>query len=111
MIKKLKISPESAKEILKGNAKTCIASDDVMVNGNPITIMERVTYPDFPEYSGWTFLSGYEIQEDLDNVNQSGQYPLNLLANYDEKIIKFLGAPTGRRIVFDENNTPNVTHN
>ncbi len=110
MVKQLKLPLEEAKEILKNNTQTGIASDDITVEGKPVKIMERKTYKDHPNYSGWTFLSGDETQTELDNITYSGEYPLNYIANCDNKIIKFLGAPNGRKITFNEEDHPTVEH-
>lgn len=45
--------------------------------------------------SGWTFLSGTESQEYLDNAANIEIYSVNTIANYDPDIIPFLDAPFG----------------
>ena len=43
--------------------------------------------------SGWTFLSGDETQEYLDDPGNLGLYDVNTIANYDPTIIPYLDAP------------------
>jgi len=43
--------------------------------------------------SGWTFLSGDEAQDYLDNPANLGIYDVNTIANYDPSIIGYLDAP------------------
>jgi len=111
MSKKLYHKIEDAKLLVKKNPELKgIASDEIIVKNMPIKIMVKHILDDQPDYSGWTFLAGTETQEDLDDVKKSGVYTLNFIANYDSKIVKYLGAPTGTTIEFDETDTPVVSH-
>ena len=94
--KKFKINKKQLKRLIETNKGVGIASDDIMVNGKPIAIMERIDLiPEHPAFSGWTFLSGEETQEFLDAPWNSGFYNLNTIANYDKNIIPHLDKEIG----------------
>ena len=47
------------------------------------------------DHSGWTFMSGRETQEYVDDPENAMLYDVNTIANYDPEIIPFLDAPMG----------------
>ena len=94
--KDYKIKKDQIKRVISVKLGVAIASDEVMVQGKPIGYMERMApIPEHPEFSGWTFASGEETQEYLDNPLNSGFYNLNTIANYDPAIIPHLDAAVG----------------
>lgn len=75
----------------------CAATDKITVDRLPVGYMRRDEPID--EYdSGWQFLCGYETQEYLDNLDNSGIYTLNTLANLDRAIIPYLDYPVGTEL-------------
>ena len=51
--------------------------------------------PDHDADSGWRFMTGLESEEYLENSDNLGIYDVNTIANYDQRIIPHLNAPTG----------------
>ncbi|MCH9693421.1 MAG: DUF2185 domain-containing protein [Gammaproteobacteria bacterium] len=47
--------------------------------------------------SGWRFFTGEETQEYIDDLNNTGIYEVNTIANYDPDIIPYLDAPPGSK--------------
>jgi hypothetical protein len=72
----------------------CIATDMILVDGQPIRFMYR-TIPVDPADSGWAFLSGLESDAYMNDAANHGVYDVNTLANYDPSITPFLDAPAG----------------
>jgi hypothetical protein len=94
--KDYKIKKDQIKRVISVKLGVAIASDEIMVQGKPVGYMERIALiPEHPEFSGWTFASGEETQEFLDNPLNSGFYNLNTIANYDAAIIPYLDSEVG----------------
>jgi hypothetical protein len=75
----------------------CAATDKITVDRLPVGYMRRDEPTD--EYdSGWQFLWGHETQDYLDNLDNSGIYTLNTLANIDRAIIPYLDYPVGTEL-------------
>jgi hypothetical protein len=68
------------------------ATDRIMVEGRKIGYMYR-EIPRRPEDSGWRFFSGDEDQAYIDDLNHTGVYAVNTVANYDPDIIPYLNTP------------------
>jgi hypothetical protein len=85
--------PDQIRNIAKGFGG-CIASDRITVDGLKVGYMYR-TRPHNPQDSGWSFLSGDESQEYLDNPDNHHLYEVNTIANFDPEIIPFLKEPPG----------------
>lgn len=83
---------------------SCIASDQIPVDGKPVGYMYRES-PDHTHDSGWRFLSGEESQEYLDQSENLAMYDVNTIANYDPAIVKYLGAPIGSAYGRDNSGT------
>ena len=89
---------------LAPNRGACFATDRITVEGEKVGYMYRkkldsgsTTHDD----SGWTFLSGTESQEYLDDAANIEIYSVNTIANYDPDIIPFLDAPFGSAFARD----------
>jgi hypothetical protein len=93
MIKNLRIPNEEIKPLVN-NLDSCLCTDRITVDGQPIGFMYR-EIPDDGEDSGWRFLSGTETQAYIDDPTNSGLYEVNTIANYDTAIIPYLDAPFG----------------
>jgi hypothetical protein len=59
----------------------CVASDRITVEGYPVRFMYREA-PRNDIDSGWTFFSGFEDDEYINNPNNYGVYDVNTIANY-----------------------------
>lgn len=68
------------------------ATDRIMVEGRKIGYMYR-EIPRRPEDSGWRFFSGDEDQAYIDDLNHTGVYSVNTVANYDPDVIPYLNTP------------------
>jgi hypothetical protein len=91
MKKQFALASSDIKPLAEGRG-SCFASDRITVDGKPVGFM----YRDPPRNdidSGWTFLSGDETQEFLDDPGNLGLYDVNTIANYDATIIHYLDAP------------------
>lgn len=53
--------------------------------------------------SGWRFFSGTEMQEYVDDPNNTMIYKVNTIANYDKAIISYLDFPFGTELERIEN--------
>ena len=93
MGKIFKFSAEEIKPLVEGMG-ACFASDMITVDGMPVRFMYR-QQPDNEMDSGWRFLSGYEDDDYMDNINNHEIYDVNTIANYDPTIIPFLDAEAG----------------
>ena len=78
----------------------CFASDKITVASERVGYMYREA-PDYPEDSGWRFMSGTESDAYMDNASNHGIYDVNTIANYDPEIIPFLDAPVGSAYIRD----------
>ena len=79
----------------------CIATDRIVVDGRPVGYMYREE-PKHNLDSGWRFFAGDEQQDYIDDLNHSGVYDVNTIANYDPQIIPFLKQPLGAAFIRDE---------
>lgn len=89
--KKFALAASDIKPLAEGRG-SCIASDRITVEGQPVGFMYRDP-PDNDIDSGWCFLSGDETQEYLDEPGNLGLYDVNTIANYDPAIVSHLDAP------------------
>jgi hypothetical protein len=89
--KQFALAPSDIKPLAEGRG-SCFASDRITVDGKPVGFMYRDP-PSNDIDSGWTFLSGDETQEYLDDPGNLGLYDVNTIANYDPTIIRYLDAP------------------
>lgn len=72
----------------------CIARDKITVDGMKVGYMYR-REPINDIDSGWVFRSDTETQEYIDDIENSGVYDVNTIANYDNAIIPYLNYPYG----------------
>ena len=93
MTKQFRLSKEQIKPLAEGYGGS-IATDMITVDGYPVRFMYREA-PDNDMDSGWRFMSGCEDESYMDNPVNHAVYDVNTIANYDESIIPFLGAPEG----------------
>lgn len=93
MIKIFKIRSEDILSILP-NMGSCIASDQITVDGCKIGFMYREE-PCFETDSGWRFFSGLESDEYINSPNNLMIYDINTIVNYDDSIIPYLTMDTG----------------
>lgn len=100
MSKQFKIKGEDIKNIAIGYGG-CIATDMITVEGHKVGYMYR-DEPNNEMDSGWCFMSGYESQEYMDNVENHEIYDVNTIANYDYDIVKFLDYPIGSQFERNE---------
>ena len=75
----------------------CIASDKITVEGMMVGCMYR-DKPDEKGDSGWSFFSGTESQDYVDNPDNLGLYDVNTIANYDKTIIPYLDFSYGTEL-------------
>ena len=104
MTKAFKIGADQVRRLVPplGGA---FASDRILVDGRVVGFMER-SEPSYEDDSGWSFLSGYESEEELNDPDQAGIYEVNTIANYDPEILPFLGYPVGTRVSRPEPGAP-----
>jgi hypothetical protein len=88
--KKFKIPRSDILQLAPGYGG-CYATDKITVNGEPVGWM----YRENDSMSGWSFMSGTESQEYMDDPSNSAIYDVNTIANYDPAIIPFLDSPRG----------------
>ena len=91
MKKQFALAPSDIKPLAEGRG-SCFATDRITADGKPVGFMYRDP-PKNDVDSGWTFLSGDETQDYLDNPAGLGIYNVNTVANYDPAIISYLDAP------------------
>lgn len=97
MKKKFKIPPEAMRPLAVGLG-SCIASDRITVDGQPIGFMYREA-PDNSLDSGWRFFSGDETVEYTEQAGNFEMYDVNTIANYDPAIVPLL--QSGPRSAFE----------
>lgn len=90
--------PASAMKPLVQGLGACLATDRIMVDGEPIGYAMRDD-PQGPHDSGWQFFAGDEDEEYLEDADRLGLYDCNTVANYDPAIIAILGSPVGSEYV------------
>jgi hypothetical protein len=94
--KNFKIPGEQIKKLIRSMGY-CIATDKILVDGEPVDYMAREEQEDDDD-SGWQFFSGTEDQDYVDNANNFGVYDVNTIANYDPAIIPYLDSPLGTKL-------------
>src|SRR5690348_4891199 len=93
MAKRYRMDVSEIRPLVSGHGY-CLASDHITVDGKRVGFMYRLE-PESAEDSGWTFLSGMESQEYIDEPGNSALYDVNTIANYDPTIIPYLTDPVG----------------
>ena len=94
--KKYTIQETALKELVKGD-KTCIVSDSITVGGAKVGHMYREE-PYFEEDSGWRFFAGDESPDYVDNEKNLDIFELNVIANHDTAIVKYLEKKQGAEL-------------
>ena len=94
--KQFKLRSDQIEDLVSGLG-ACMATDRILVDGQPVGYMYRNTPSGDTEYhdSGWVFMAGDESQEYADNPQNWALYDVNTVCNYDPDIIPLLGAPFG----------------
>jgi len=84
--------PSDALRPLVPHSGGCLATDRIMVDGCKVGYMyrERTVRP---TDTGWRFFSGDESPDYINNLDNSGVYAVNTVANYDPDIIPYLDTP------------------
>ena len=83
---------------LATNRGGAIASDRIVVDGQPVGYMYRET-PRNSHDSGWAFLAGDEDDSYMADSSKHGIYDVNTISNYDPDIIPLLDAPVGSAFI------------
>jgi len=91
--KQFRLSASEIKELISPLGG-CLASDRILVDGEPVGYMYRET-PTNSVSSGWTFMSGDEDQAYVDDPNNWAIYEVNTICNYDAAIIPYLSSDVG----------------
>lgn len=104
MTKKFRLSAKEIRVLAPGHGG-CFASDKITDSGERVGYMYRER-PDFPNDSGWRFMSGTESQTFIDDAENTGIYDVNTIANYDPEIIPWLDSPTGSAYVREPLSAP-----
>ena len=99
--KNFKIPREQLKRFVR-NRGLCIATDTVLVDGIPVSIIYRVM-PSSLYDSGWRFFSGTESDEYLSDSRLNGVYDLNTVVNYCPDTLALLDAPPYSAFRRDDN--------
>jgi len=94
-------------ENLIDNRDGCLATDRIVVDGEPVGYMYREAN-DHELDSGWRFMAGDESPQYMGDADNIGIYALNTLANYDQDIIPHLGSPAGAYFAREEPGGPFV---
>jgi len=92
-MKILHLDPARLQPIATGFG-ACYATDEIVVAGRNAGFMYREE-PDGERDSGWRFTAGYEDQEYMDDPDHLGVYDINLIANIDPSVVKYLASPVG----------------
>jgi hypothetical protein len=95
-MKNYKIDSNNFEELISHTCN-CAATDKIVIEHLPVGYMRR-DEPIGDNDSGWQFLWGFETEEYLDNLDNSGIYKLNTLANLDRAIIPYLDFPIGTEL-------------
>lgn len=91
--KRFRIAKEEIRAIVTQRGE-CLATDRIAVDGARIGFMSREP-TDGPTDSGWRFVEGSESDEYCANADNWGVYDVNLIANLDAGIVRFLDQPVG----------------
>ena len=99
------IPAEAIKPLLSGwqGPDGALATDRIVVDGQPVGYMYREAPEEDATDSGWRFLAGDESEEYIADYDHFGIYRLNTLCNYDPDILPYLHAPYGTAYYRDEN--------
>jgi hypothetical protein len=89
--KKFAISKESIR-VLIPSMGAAFATDRIVVEGRKIGYMYREKAERQGD-SGWRFFAGDESQAYIDDLNHTGVYSVNTIANYDPDVIPYLDTP------------------
>lgn len=100
MTKKYFLSAEQLQPIAEGYG-SCIASDLIVVEGEPVGYMYREE-PELDHDSGWRFFSGGESQAYADDPTHFAFYDVNTVANHSPSIVALLNGPVGSAFERDE---------
>lgn len=96
--KQFAIPQEELKELYQGGGpQGCIATDRILVDGQPVGYCWRVEPDPGDEAwdSGWRFSAGDESGDYMDDPDRSGVYALNTICNYDPDVIPLLDSEPG----------------
>lgn len=91
--KKFKIPSEEIRRLVPSMGG-CMASDKILVDGQPVGYMYR-EHPERAHDSGWCFFSGTEDRAYTNDPQHFGIYDVNTVANYDPAIIPYLQSEFG----------------
>ena len=82
----------------------CLASNKITVDGEKVGYAYREE-PDnnFPNDSGWRFMSGTEDEDYLENPDNFNVFELNTICNYDEAVLPILKSEIGTSFIKDGN--------
>ena len=84
------------------DAPGCLASDRIVIDGQPVGYCYREAPAEGRPDSGWRFFAGDEDEAYLSDAAHTGIYHLNTLCNYDPEILSLLRAPVGAAFGRDE---------
>jgi hypothetical protein len=91
--KKYAIPREQLRQLLPAMGG-CLATDRILVDGEPIRFMYRVVpNPNQPLDNGWRFFAGDETDAYLADPDHTAIYALNTVANFDLDILPYLNTP------------------
>jgi hypothetical protein len=76
------------------NRGSCYASDMITVEAFKVGFLYRQE-PEFEGDSGWRFLTGFETDQYLDNINNFTKFDINWIVNCDPEILPYLDKPVG----------------
>ena len=93
---KFKLKPEEIKDLIP-EMGSCLASDKITVEGLPVGFMYR-EQPEDENDTGWRFIAGNESQDYIDDPVNSMIFEVNVIANYDPAIIRYLKFPIGSEL-------------
>lgn len=88
MSKKYKIPAEDIVRLIPHNGG-CLATDRIVVDGSEVGYMYREESHAEAD-TGWRFFASDESQEYLDDLNNSGVFAVNTIANYDPAILDYI---------------------
>ncbi len=89
--KEFKLKAEQIKPLATGYG-TCFATNLITIEGKKINFMYRENSRNEND-SGWSFFSGYETDQYINNPKNTQIFDVNTIANYDQDIIPFLNSP------------------
>jgi hypothetical protein len=92
-MKKFKIPDGQIKRLI-GPVGGATAADMITVDGKDVGYMYR-DKPINEHDTGWRFFAGEEGSDYINDLNNTGFYDINTIANCDPSIIPYLDEPTG----------------